>query len=81
MYPAVPISPTEVTERADKADRVCSPNKRAVERIPIVTSSVLSWKIQHSIAKRDTAFGIAWIDGRVGQGEDGCIRGKGRKTR
>jgi len=42
MYPAVPISPTEVTERADKTVRVCSPNKRAVDRIPIFTSSVLS---------------------------------------
>ena len=66
MYPAVPISPTEVTERADKADRVCSPNKRAVERIPIVTSSVLSWKIQHSIAERNAAFGIAWGASRPG---------------
>ena len=52
IYPAVPMSPTEVADRADNAERVCSPNKRAVDRIPILTSSVLSWRIRYSIAKR-----------------------------
>ena len=69
MYPAVPMSPTEVTERADKADRVCSPNKRAVDRIPIFTSSVLSWRIRYSIAE----WSRDWRGSSVG--------GKGRKTR
>ena len=57
MYPAVPISPTEVVERADKTDRVCWPNKRAVDLIPIFTSSVLSWKTQHYITEWNTVVG------------------------
>lgn len=63
MYPAVPISPTEVADRADKTDRVCSPNKRAVERIPIFTSSVLSY---NPIFRCRTGYGVTGEEARVG---------------
>ena len=42
MYPAVPIGPMEAAERADRTNRECSPDKRAVDRIPTFTWSDLS---------------------------------------
>lgn len=38
------MSEREEAERAERMGRVCSPKRRAVERIPAVTSSDLSWE-------------------------------------